>query len=321
MRCHRIHADGEKILGQPLCLECYDYNHQVVWNSQAAELWRRTRIAIERAIRKTARARRISPKRIRLSYGKVAEMQRRGVVHYHAIVRLDGADPDDPDAILPPPDGLDVIDLAEAIASAAASTAFTTISHPAQPDGWPIEWGDEGKGRYADIRPIRLSGDGTITDGMVAGYLAKYATKSTEATGHVSKRLTDETIDLHADPDGSHVERLLDACWTLGRPRAWRGLRRWAHMLGFGGHFLTKSRCYSVTFRLLRDRRVIWRRTEGREVAEEHTQDTETTITVSLLTYVGAGWHNTGDALLAETAAAMARERQQIAREEITTVY
>ena len=30
---------------------------------------------------------------------------------------------------------------------------------------------------------------------MVAGYLAKYATKTTEATGHTSTRLTADTID------------------------------------------------------------------------------------------------------------------------------
>jgi hypothetical protein len=29
------------------------------------------------------------------------------------------------------------------------------------------------------------------------------------------------------------------------------------HMLGFGGHFLTKNRRYSVAFRILRERRII----------------------------------------------------------------
>jgi hypothetical protein len=47
---------------------------------------------------------------VRLSFGKVAEMQRRGVVHYHAIIRLDGTDPDHPDAVLPSPAGLTVDD-------------------------------------------------------------------------------------------------------------------------------------------------------------------------------------------------------------------
>jgi integrase len=66
---------------------------------------------------------------------------------------------------------------------------------------------------------------------------AKYATKATEATGHTSRKLTTDTIDVYADPDGTHAERLVDACWTLGQPREWRSMRRWAHMLGFGsGH-------------------------------------------------------------------------------------
>src|SRR4051812_26475700 len=30
-------------------------------------------------------------------------MQRRGVVHFHAIIRLDGYHPDTPDTVLPPP--------------------------------------------------------------------------------------------------------------------------------------------------------------------------------------------------------------------------
>src|SRR5262249_23624903 len=38
------------------------------------------------------------------------------------------------------------------------------------------------------------------------------------------------------------------------------GLRRWAHMLGFGGHFLTKSRRYSIAFRILREARTAFRR-------------------------------------------------------------
>lgn len=106
---------------------------------------------------------------------------------------------------------------------------------------------------------------------------------------------------------------------TLGGNRDWQHLRRWAHMLGFGGHFLTKSRRYSTTFRILRDARVIWRRTEtGHEYADQ-TED-ETTLIIGLLTYTGSGWRTTGDALLANTAAAMARERREVAREEFAAV-
>ena len=151
---------------------------------------------------------------------------------------------------------------------------------------------------------------------MVAAYLAKYATKSTETTGHVSGRLTGDTIDLYADPNGTHPERLIDAAWTLGGVKDWAGLRRWAHMLGFGGHFLTKSRRYSVTFRILRDARVIWRRTiDTGDQAAEH--DEETTVVINTLAYTGAGWRNTGDAMLANAAAAAARERDRAGRDAI----
>jgi hypothetical protein len=81
-------------------------------------------------------------------------------------------------------------------------------------------------------------------------------------------------------------------------------------MLGFGGHFLTKSRRYSITFRTLRDSRLTWQR------AESGNQIDETTLVIGRLRYAGAGWHTTGDALLANTAAAASRERRYITREE-----
>ena len=115
-----------------------------------------------------------------------------------------------------------------------------------------------------------------MTDAQVAAYLAKYATKSTEVTGHASNRLTGDTIDIYADPAGSHTERLIDACWMLGTPRDWRRLRRWAHMLGFGGHFLTKSRRYSITFALLRNQRIVFRRAQS-SGPQQTAADTEPT--------------------------------------------
>ena len=82
-----------------------------------------------------------------------------------------------------------------------------------------------------------------------------------------------------------------------------------AGMLGFGGHFLTKSRRYSVTFRILRDRRVIYRRTQPLPGDDTRPPAEDTTLVVNFLRFVGSGWHTAGDALLANTAAAMARER------------
>ena len=89
-------------------------------------------------------------------------------------------------------------------------------------------------------------------------------------------------------------------------------------MLGFGGHFLTKSRRYSFTFRILRDNRVIYQRRVEADLTDEHQE--ETTVVLTNLTYIGAGWRSLGDQLLANTSAAMARERQRIGRIETTSI-
>jgi hypothetical protein len=315
LACFARHEETDTVLGTPMCLDCYDHDAQAVWNLHAGELWRRTTVAINRHLRRVARQRGVDPDRMRLSFGKAAEMQRRTVVHFHAIIRLDGADPTDPTATVPPPPGLDAGDLVDAVEHAARTVAFTTDPHPANPAGWRIEWGEQLR-----IRIVTVAAHGDITDGMVAAYLAKDATKSTEITGHVSARLSDETIAVHADPDGTHSQRLIEACWTLGRPREWRRLRRWAHMFGFGGHFLTKSRRYSITFTVLRGHRIAYQRTVTAGPSEPgRVLDPETTLVVNFLQFVGAGWHTTADAMLANTSAAVAREHQQAARQALAT--
>jgi hypothetical protein len=92
-------------------------------------------------------------------------------------------------------------------------------------------------------------------------------------------------------------------------------MRRWAHALGFGGHFFTKSRRYTATFRALRAASASWqrRRIADRDQADRHT--VAATIVVTALEFAGLGWRTTGDALLANTAAAMARERHRAARD------
>jgi hypothetical protein len=312
--CFARHERDDPRLGVPLCLDCYSYPHQAVWNNQAGELWRRTTLAITRTIRQVAKRRGIDPQSVKVSYGKVAEMQRRAVVHFHAVIRLDGRNPYDPAAVLPPPEGIGLGDLVDAVEHAAATVMFATDPHPKHPAGWVIAWGEQ-----LDVRTVNVGTDGAITDGMVAGYLAKYATKATEATGHTSRRLTSETIDVYADPDGTHTQRLVEACWTLGGPAEWRSLRRWAHMLGFGGHFLTKSRYYSVTFRLLREARAVWQRTVNTTGPElDPPTEAPTVLVVNFLDFIGAGWLTTGDAILANTSAAQARERRDAARDALT---
>jgi hypothetical protein len=307
----------------------------VVWNNQAGELWRRTKQAIERRLGQLARHRGVPPIRVpcgngkyrlvdavRAAHGKAAEYQARGAVHFHALLRLDGYDPSDPDRLLPPAPVITVADLEDATRWAARAIAYRTSPHPAQPGGWRITWGTE-----IDVRVITMAGTGNLTDLAVASYLAKYSTKGTEVTGHASARITDHTLDLYARPDGTHTERLINACWTIGAETGYASLRRWAHMLGFGGHFLTKARRYSLRFRDLRQARITYRR--GQDIGPEHgpirtadhTSDEETVLVVGTFTYAGTGWKTTGDALLANSAADQARKRRQAGRDQLADQY
>jgi hypothetical protein len=332
--CFTRHLRDDPKLGQSLCPDCYDYRSHVVWNNQVGELWRRTKQAIERRLGQLARRRGVPPIRVpcgdgktrlvdpvRVAHGKAAEYQARGAVHFHALLRLDGYDPAHPDRLLPPPTVLTSADLDDAIRQVVGAISYRSPSHPARPGGWTITWGKE-----IDIRIITMTGTGTITDLAVASYLAKYSIKSTEVTGHASARITADTIATYAKPDGTHTERLIAACWDIGADPDYASLRRWAHMLGFGGHFLTKARRYSVRFADLRQTRIRYRR--GQDTGPEHGPirtaghaDDDTILIIGTFTYAGTGWRTAGDALLANTAADQARKRRQAGHDELADDY
>jgi hypothetical protein len=319
--CAAKHSTDDKKVGTPMCVDCYDHNRHVVWNLFAPQLWTRTAIAWSRALTKIARR---HGEKVRVRYAKVAEFQHRGLVHFHALLRLDGYDPAQPEQVLPPPACITAHIFQHAIADAVASTALTTPEHSDAGQSWLIQWG-----KQVDVRIVRtgMPGSDAITETRVAGYLAKYATKSTEATGVTLRRLNDTTVDYYADPDGSHLERLIDAAWTLGRPDPqatdsgdtapgpFEGLRRGAHQYGFAGHFSTKSQKYSTTLSRLRTaRRIAAVRGVNPSAATpvdlSNDADEATTVTLAEWTYHGSGWLTLADAALAMQAAAAARERK-----------
>jgi hypothetical protein len=304
--CGQRHKADDACLGEPLCPDCYDYNAAVVWNAHSSELWRRTVIAIRRRVDKLAQTYGV---RVRVSFAKVAEFQRRGLIHFHAIFRIDGLDPAHPERVVSPPLAFDADVLAYAIRQAATMTRFTTASHPMKPMGWGIAWGAQ-----VDPRMIRLTGHGEITSATVARYLAKYATKSTESAGLPPGRVTAENAAIYADLH-THQGRLIAACLGLGNNphEDFRALRRWAHMLGYRGHFATKSRYYSTTMRALRAARRDWQRRQN-PLVRRHAD--KTVIIDTDLRWAGRGWRTSGDALLALSAAADAREHRRIGFEE-----
>ena len=305
--CNQRHTEGSPVLGRPLCLNCYDHSHHVVWNCEAGELWRRTLITLNRALHKLGKHHNIT---LRASYGKVAEYQQRGLVHFHALIRVDQVDPDNPDAIIAPPSTITTDVLTTLLAHAVTTTSYHTTPYPDTDHTWPIAWG-----RQLDIRPVTGLDKGALTAEAVAAYLAKYATKATEPTGlPVTRRLTEESAQHYANPN-THLGHLIAHCWELGdipdaiweQHRDWLAthpantaqdnpedpcplhewkktygrLRRWAHMLGFGGHFATKSRRYSTTHQQLRAARRHHQTTQRRNHHQrwDHTNhDEETTL-------------------------------------------
>jgi hypothetical protein len=125
----------------------------------------------------------------------------------------------------------------------------------------------------------------------VAAYIAKYATKGAEtATGTLDRPLR-FLAELAQARVSEHARRMIRTAWTLGaRPElAELRLRAWAHMLGFRGHFSTKSRRYSTTLGALRDARAEWRRAQA---APANETASETTLVLSHWVFAGTGLSN-----------------------------
>ncbi len=136
------------------------------------------------APRPRRRPRRPRPRRsrehARLSYAKVAEYQRRGLVHFHAVIRLDGPDgPADP-----PPAGLDPRTRCATAITTAARAATLTTDRPGRDTARAAAGAPSSTcARSPRPRAGQLEDDdGEITDAALAGYIAKYATKTTGAT-------------------------------------------------------------------------------------------------------------------------------------------
>ena len=192
-----------------------------------------------------------------------------------------------------------------------------------EPDRY-ARWGEQ-----LDVRNItRGDGDaGELSAEQVAGYIAKYASKATESFGSgLDRRLTDADDLEHLDGLPAHVAELVRAAWALGgRPELEvLRLRAWAHMLGFGGHWSTKSRRYSTTFTVLRQARVAFaKRRRARDGvpldAWSRPEGDQAVIVVASWVYVGSGYETEGERWLALSAAARAREQRRIAWEELTT--
>jgi hypothetical protein len=309
--CRARHGDGDARLGQPLCADCYDYRGHVLFNWWAsAELWRRFTVYLRRQLaHRLGYTQKHLAELVRVQFGKVAEFQRRGVVHFHALVRLDANTGPHGDH-LPPRIKIDYTDLRAAVVSAARHVTYTT---PESADrDVTLRFGSQ-----VDVQQVNSGIVGEITGEAVAAYISKYQTKGTETFGLAGRPMHPAQARRMGLSD--HVCRILDTCHQLARTPGLdvERLERWTHMLGFRGHAFTKSRRFSTTFSALRRARADHQRRterEARGLPDDH--DDDTTLIINL-TYAGKDHTTTGDALLAASIAAWTREGRQLAQEHV----
>ncbi|MEV8310442.1 replication initiator [Streptomyces flavidovirens] len=289
-RCGTQHPDDAPELGAPLNPETYDYEAAVLWNAHASKIWARFSIYLRREVAKRAGlTQRDFANHARVSFAKVAEYQKRGAIHFHAVIRLDGPDGGD----TPPPAWATAELLTDAIraAASAADVPGPVIDRRAHTFAF---------GTQLDIRPIR-SADfdaGTeLTERAVAAYIAKYATKGAETATGTLDRPIKFLAELARMTIPEHARRLIRTAWTLGARKDLEDLRlrAWAHMLGFRGHFSTKTRRYSTTLGALRTARAEWRRLQAAIALGDQSpvpadpDSDDTTLVLAHWTFAGTG--------------------------------
>jgi hypothetical protein len=302
LACKKRHSDDDPCLGEAICSECFQYECSALWNHNVGRLFRRTRTYVERELaRQAGITQKAARALVRVSYVKVAEFQRRGVVHFHALWRLDAAG----DELAAPPEAFGAPLLADAITAALPKS---TVPAEAE-DADPYAWGQQHEVRALDLSDLKKAA-------RVAGYIAKYATKSTQDAGGVARRIEHEQ-ELRELRCREHARGLINGAWQAGK----RGnvdskrLHRWAHQFGFGGHCFTKSRRFSTTFKALREARALHAAAESAPTGEVAAKSDHNLIHFSAWRYVGRGYPRAGDALLAASSHARAREQRRAARE------
>ncbi|MGW3140261.1 replication initiator protein RepSA [Streptomyces sp. NPDC001139] len=310
-RCGSRHAPDDPALGAALDPATYDYASAVLFNNHAGELWVRFANRLRREIAARAGLSQRELKEVcRVSYGKVAEFQKRGAVHFHAVIRLDG--PNGADS--PPPSWASTELLTDAI-RAAVGHSYTQVSVPSCADqpARTFRWG-----KQLDVRPVKAFGDGSdLTEQAVASYVAKYATKAAETTGTLDRRIGElSELDRHGVPD--HARRLITACRDLDTLYPERRLWAWAHMLGFRGHFSSKSRRYSTTLGSLRQARADYRAAQEREALGLDDVRPDTVLVLADWQYAGHG-HTPGESALAASIARDLQLNRETAREELAS--
>lgn len=295
--CFERHGAQDAPVGVPLCPDCYDYAGAVLWNASVGRLWDRFVVQVRRELAKRAGVR-ISDltSHARVSFAKVVEYQRRGSVHLHAVIRIDGPGGAQ-DA--PPPWAS-----ARLLGEAAVTAGPWVRVRVREPGGQGVRV--LGFGPQFDVQEIMPGGavDG-LSDKAVAAYVAKYVTKGDIPGLVLANRLRSQR-QIEATPGLSqHARTLMHTAWALGGQEEYEALRLrlWAHQLGFRGQIATKSRAYSTTYTALREARSRFHRPQE--------FDPETTVTESEWRFDHVG-HSPGQAALAAGIARGVQDAREV---------
>ncbi|MGC0312368.1 replication initiator [Kitasatospora acidiphila] len=337
-RCGNHHRADHPALGTPLDPATYDYAGAVLFNAHAGALWARFTTYLRRAVAHNAGLTTAELREhCRVSFAKVAEFQKRGLIHFHAIIRLDGPD----GGSTTPPTWATPDLLTDATRHAAGRTSITITGDSIGER--ELTWGAQLDVREITRPDATADGSTPLTDAAVAGYIAKYATKSAEGTGTIDRPihctlckgrgriptgggLTEECHRCQgtglAEPIADlqvagHVRQMIRTCWDLGtRTTDFEDLNlpKWAHMLGFRGHFSTKSRRYSTTLGHLRGTRRTWQTEQARIRDGRPPIDPDTTLVVSDWRFLATGY-NPGEEILAQTVRDNRAATQRLRRE------
>ena len=191
---------------------------------------------------------------VRLSYMKVVEFQRRGLVHLHVVIRADGGDgPGEA-----PPGWLDAARPQRrhrpGRGRGRGPDARASTGRPLRRARW---------GTQHDVR-VLVADDETDAK-AIAAYVAKYSTKTADGTPWLAHRIRSRA-ELERLALRPHIVAMVRTAWELGGRRNLAGLRLrdHAHTLGYPGQFSSKSVRFSTTFGALRQARADYiRRDDG----------------------------------------------------------
>lgn len=261
-RCGRVHNPETRAsratLGSPLDASVYDYDGAVAWNAHASQLWSAWRHRLRRAIDELGED-------LDLQLCRIAEPQRRGQQHFHALLVLrpsaNGALPASHElrttiaATLPTP----ARELDEFNAAGREVRLGPQVVDART--GRTLVFGHQTDVRQLTPRPGRDGGQAHW--GGVAGYLAKYLTKSTGGSAIGDKVPEDSPIARHLSRLGRVARtRVLLANARSQTPKHLRAgdITRVVNGCGYAGPPRTSTRAWGTTLGRLKEAARAWNR-------------------------------------------------------------